>query len=51
MTLLLALDFLKSLEFINSSCDFIKSDVYVSMCLCVYASMCLCMATLYCVAP
>ena len=26
MTLLLALDFLKSLEFINSSCDFIKSD-------------------------
>ena len=27
MTLLLALDFLKSREFINSSCDFIKSDV------------------------
>ena len=26
MTLLLALDFLKSPEFINSRCDFIKSD-------------------------
>ena len=40
MTLLLALDFLKSLEFINSSCDFIKSDVYASMRLCISALYC-----------
>ena len=31
MTLLLALDFLKSREFINSSCDFIKSDIYACL--------------------
>ena len=30
MTLLLALDFIKSLEFINSSCDFIKSLEFIN---------------------
>ena len=47
MTLLLALNFVKSVEFLNSSCDFIKSDVYASMYLCVSVRV----STLYCAAP
>ena len=45
MTLLLALDFLKSLEFINSSRDFIKSDFIKSDSLSGYTVLCSALST------